>query len=107
VPDVQFLTRPNAAELSSVFYEQVFLMTMKKGMFIYVWIGFGAWGGATIGILLMMEALSAFLHALRLHWVEFQNKFYVGDGIQFLPFAYTAVLDHLAAELVAPEVASE
>jgi V-type H+-transporting ATPase subunit a len=34
----------------------------------------------TFGILMSMDTMECFLHSLRLHWVEFQNKFYKGDG---------------------------
>lgn len=86
------------SQLSAVFWERLFLLVIglaegNVGLgFIAIFIGFGAWAGLTAGVLMVMESLSSFLHALRLHWVEFQNKFYHGDGRKFAPFSYERIL---------------
>merc|ERR1712072_799701 len=54
-------------------------------MIFFSYLGFFA---ATVGILMGMESLSAFLHALRLQWVEFQSKFYDAQGIAFKPLTF-------------------
>ncbi|XVF04991.1 hypothetical protein REPUB_Repub05bG0131400 [Reevesia pubescens] len=81
------------SELSTVFYEKVLLLAWGYDNIVIQLVGLAVFAFATAFILLMMETLSAFLHALRLHWVEFQNKFYHGDGYKFKPFSFALVTE--------------
>mmetsp|Transcript_4927 Transcript_4927/g.12417 ORF Transcript_4927/g.12417 Transcript_4927/m.12417 type:complete len:115 (+) Transcript_4927:247-591(+) len=79
------------SQLSAVFYEKCFVAALEIGSWWAIVIGFYIWALATFGVLMIMESLSAFLHALRLHWVEYQNKFYQGDGYEFVPFTFKTI----------------
>merc|ERR1719262_1403634 len=85
-------------QLSLVFFQKTILAGLAmdfpaNGIFLYFM--YGAWFGITVGVLLGMDVLECFLHDLRLHWVEFQSKFYNvgGDGHMFAPYKQSAVLE--------------
>jgi len=57
----------------------------KSGDFVSLFFGFFGFMAVTFGVLMCMDLLECFLHTLRLHWVEFQNKFFKGNGLAFAP----------------------
>ncbi|CAH0703040.1 unnamed protein product [Spodoptera exigua] len=84
------------AQLSAVLWQRVLVMGMgPPGVTsIKLYIIFAVWAFFTLAILVLMEGLSAFLHTLRLHWVEFMSKFYEGQGYAFAPFSFTDILEN-------------
>ena len=81
------------SQLSKVFFEKSLLGVAVNMNFIVVIIGYFLFANITISVLMGMDLLEAFLHTLRLHWVEFQNKFYYADGTAFAPYSFDSLFE--------------
>ncbi|CAE8616110.1 unnamed protein product [Polarella glacialis] len=82
-------------QLSFVFFSMTLVSGMSAPFPLNVfatYMAFACWFGITVAILLGMDVLECFLHTLRLHWVEFQSKFYKADGYAFVPFRHRDTL---------------
>ncbi|VDM57905.1 unnamed protein product [Angiostrongylus costaricensis] len=97
------------AQLSEVLWHMVLIrgLSTQGSLFttsLITYVIFFFFAVMSFSILVMMEGLSAFLHALRLHWVEFQSKFYQGYGHAFRPFS---LHDCLETAQHLPEIAED
>ena len=76
------------AQLAKVFFDITLLGFIQSGSIFGMIGGFFLLANITIGVLMGMDLLECSLHTLRLHWVEFQSKFYKADGYAFTPYSF-------------------
>ena len=79
-------------QLSLVFFQKCLQPALLSGNFAAIYVCFTIWLMVTFAVLLCMDSLECFLHTLRLHWVEFQSKFFRADGKIFEPYSHKSIL---------------
>jgi V-type H+-transporting ATPase subunit a len=80
-------------ELAQVFWEKSMRTAINTDNGFLIFMAYSIFAVVTAAVLLAMDLLECFLHALRLHWVEFQNKFFKADGIRFAPFEFKQIIE--------------
>ncbi|GBE58724.1 vacuolar proton translocating ATPase subunit [Babesia ovata] len=90
-------------QLSSVFFKQTIYRSLEgEGGVVATVFGLFftsiAFAVITFFVMLCMDSLECYLHALRLQWVEFQNKFFKADGKAFKPFNMKMLLENTDEE---------
>jgi len=96
--DMVFGTGLKGKDWGSATGEGVSIGDISPLHILMLFVTFGAWLIMSFVVLMVMENLSSFLHALRLQWVEFQSKFFYGDGYRFNPLSFKNIGDDDAAE---------
>ena len=86
-------------QLASIFYDKLMndigISEISDYSYVYIFLIFPVYITATFLVLICMNSLEWFLHILRLHWIEFQSKFYKGDGYLFEPLSFEKELESL------------
>jgi V-type H+-transporting ATPase subunit a len=85
-------------ELAAVFWEKAMVTMINTNNPVAIFLGYAVFAAVTFAVLLCMDVLECFLHALRLHWVEFQNKFYKADGFRFAPYDFNIIIGKAVLE---------
>lgn len=83
-------------QLSLVFFQKILLSGMALPTpfnIVGVYIMFAFWFFVTLLVLMGMDVMECFLHCLRLHWIEFQQKFFKADGYAFEPYRIRKLLE--------------
>jgi len=84
------------SQLAAVFWERTLLTYLQStggAAVIGTYMACAVFFAVTFVVLMLMDNLECFLHALRLHWVEFMNKFFKAEGMKFAPLHFEALFE--------------
>ena len=86
-------------QLSKVFLSKTIGGGIASGNALIIIFGMYFFLNISLGVIMLMDTMECFLHALRLQWVEINSKFFKADGRKFEPLALESPLQASAMKL--------